>query len=540
MGRQATSQDSVVGVKLGHYRVVEKVGAGGMGEVYRARDEHLARDVAIKVLPPGTLIDEPARRRFHKEALILSQLNHPNIATIHDFDTEEGVDFLVMEYVPGTTLGKKVEGGPLPQKEVLRLGLQLAEGLVAAHDQGVVHRDLKPDNLRLTNDGKLKILDFGLAKLRAPVSASAATESLSEAGGLTGTLPYMAPEQLLGEQVDARTDIHAAGMVLYEMATGHYPFAGTDSSQIISAILRKLPRAPTAVNPQVSPELERIISKCLEKEPDNRYQSAKELGIDLRRLLAPSTDKEIEVPVRRKRLWGIAFAIALVVAAGAIAWRIYVYLHPKPGLLSANDTIVIADLENKTSDAVFDGTLKQGLLVQLGQSPFFNIVPDNRVRLTLQQMGRSPRDILNDQVALEVCRRNQSKALIGGSIASVGTRYILAVKAVNCVSGAALAEEQSEVSKKEDVLDALGKQGNIVRRRLGESLASIAKFDVPIYQATTPSLDALQAYSFGVQQHNQGSNQSAIVLYKRAVELDPGFASAYAALSAVYSNIEQS
>ena len=284
MASRASDQDFLVGSGLGHYRIVEKIGAGGMGEVYRARDEHLARDVAIKVLPPGTLTDESARKHFHKEALILSQLNHPNVATIHDFDTQQGVDFLVMEYIPGITLSEKVAAGPLPEKEVIRLGVQLAEGLAAAHEHGVVHRDLKPGNLRVTSDGRLKILDFGLAKLRLPVTASTTTESLSEKQAMAGTLPYMAPEQLLGEAIDARTDIHAAGSVLYEMATGQRPFAKLEQAQLIAAILRQAPAPPGQLNPQVAPELERIIGKCLEKEPENRYQSAKELAVDLQRL----------------------------------------------------------------------------------------------------------------------------------------------------------------------------------------------------------------------------------------------------------------
>jgi len=274
----------MIGQAISHYRIIEKIGAGGMGEVYRARDEHLDRDVAIKVLPPGTLGDESARKRFHKEALALSKLNHPNIATIHDFDTEQGVDFLVMEYIPGITLSDRLANRPLPEKEIINLGTQLAEGLSAAHERGVVHRDLKPGNLRLTDDGRLKILDFGLAKLRLPVTPSAATESMSETQGVAGTLLYMAPEQILGGEIDARTDIHAAGEVLYEMATGQQPFAQVERSQLIGAVLHKSPRPPTTLNPKLSPELQRTIGKCLEKEPENRYQSAKELAVDLRRL----------------------------------------------------------------------------------------------------------------------------------------------------------------------------------------------------------------------------------------------------------------
>jgi len=281
IGEQSIPQ-CAAGKILGHYRIVEKIGAGGMGEVYRAHDEHLARDVAIKVLPPGTLIDESARKHFHKEALILSQLTHPNITTIHDFDTQQGVDFLVMEYIPGITLSEKVAGRPLAEKEVLRLGVQLAEGLSAAHEHGAVHRDLKPGNLQVTSDGRLKILDFGLAKLRLPVTDSAATGSLSETQGMAGTVPYMAPEQLLGAEIDARTDIHAVGAVLYEMATGQRPFGEVERSQLIGAILHTPPLSPTVLNPSLSPELGRIIGKCLEKEPENRYQYAKELAVDLR------------------------------------------------------------------------------------------------------------------------------------------------------------------------------------------------------------------------------------------------------------------
>src|SRR5271165_1551934 len=282
MAGRSPDRDLLVGGELGHYRIVERIGAGGMGEVYRARDEHLARDVAVKVLSPGTLTDASARNHFHKEALTLSKLNYPSIATIYDFDTQQGVDFLVMEYIPGVTLSDRVAAGPLPEKEVLRLGVQLAEGLAAAHDHGVVHRDLKPGNLRVTSDGRLKILDFGLAKLRPLVADSAATESSSETHTMAGTLPYMAPEQLLGEEIDVRTDIHAAGAVLYEMATGQRPFGEVEHSQLIGAILHTPPLSPTVLNPSLSPELGRIIGKCLEKEPENRYQYAKELAVDLR------------------------------------------------------------------------------------------------------------------------------------------------------------------------------------------------------------------------------------------------------------------
>jgi eukaryotic-like serine/threonine-protein kinase len=301
MASRALGHDALVGIKLGHYRIAEKIGAGGMGEVYRAQDEHLGRDVAIKVLPPGTLSDESARKRFRDEALILSKLNHPNIATIHDFDTQAGSDFLVMEYVPGVTLSERLAAGPLPEKEVACLGGQLADGLAAAHERGVIHRDLKPGNLRLTADGRLKILDFGLAKLVQPVGGDAETASLTETRALAGTLPYMAPEQLKGERVDTRSDLWAAGVALYEMATGRHPFEGKTSTAVADQILHAHARAPQELQPRLSPRLADIILKCLEKDAENRYQSAKELQVDLRRLSLPTSTASLGAVVTRKR-----------------------------------------------------------------------------------------------------------------------------------------------------------------------------------------------------------------------------------------------
>ncbi|MBZ5719876.1 MAG: protein kinase [Acidobacteriia bacterium] len=533
MASRVSGQDLFVGMELGHYRIVEKIGAGGMGEVYRARDEHLARDVAIKVLPPGTLIDESARRHFHKEALILSQLNHPNVATIYDFDTQRGVDFLVMEYIPGITLSDKVAAGPIPEKEVLRLGVQLTEGLAAAHEHGVVHRDLKPGNLRVTSDGRLKILDFGLAKLRRPVTDSAATESFSETQTMAGTLPYMAPEQLLGGEIDARTDIHAAGSVLYEMATGQRPFADVEGSQLIGAILRKPPLAPAALNPRVSPELERIIGKCLEKEPENRYQSAKELAIDLRRLLTPSTVKVAEVPVAGRKFWKVLVPSTLILVAAAIGAMLY-FGSQRVHALTERDTIVLSDFDNKTGDSVFDDTLKQGLSVQLEQSPFLALISERRVNETLKLMGRPAGDRLTPEVTHEVCQRTGSKAMLTGSIAGLGSQYVIGLKAVNCNTGDVLAEAQEQAAGKEAVLKALDNAAVSLRSKLGESLSSVQKFATPVEEATTPSLEALKAYSRGVKTWNAKGNTAALPFLKRAVELDPNFAMAYMWISGVY------
>jgi serine/threonine protein kinase/tetratricopeptide (TPR) repeat protein len=538
MASRASGQDLLVGSELGHYRIVEKIGAGGMGEVYRARDEHLARDVAIKVLPPGTLTDESARKHFRKEALILSQLNHPNVATIHDFDMQQGVDFLVMEYIPGITLSEKVGAGPLPEKEVLRLGVQLAEGLVAAHDHGVVHRDLKPGNLRVTSDGRLKILDFGLAKLWHPVTASAATESLSEPQAMAGTLPYMAPEQLLGGEVDARTDLHAAGLVLYEMATGRYPFAEAERSQLIGAILHRPPRSPAALNPKLSPELERIIGKCLEKEPENRYQSAKELAIDLRRQLTPSAAKVAEVPVAGRKLWKVLVSAALIVVAAAIGATLYFSSH-RVHALTDKDTIVLSDFDNRTGDSVFDDTLKQGLSVQLEQSPFLALVSERKVIDTLKLMGRSPDGRLTAKVTREVCQRTGSKAMLTGSIAGLGRQYVIGLKAVNCETGDVLAEAQEQAAGKEAVLKALDNAAVSLRSKLGESLSTVEKYDTPVEEATTPSLEALKAYSLGRKTLYAKGGTAALPFFKRAAELDPNLAMAYAWMAAVYFDLNE-
>ncbi len=412
--------------------------------------------------------------------------------------------------------------------------MQLAEGLAAAHDHGVVHRDLKPGNLRVTSDGRLKILDFGLAKLRLPVTASAATESLSETQAMAGTLPYMAPEQLLGGEIDARTDIHAAGSVLYEMATGQRPFADVERSQLIGAILHRPPLPPTALNPRLSPELERIIGKCLEKEPENRYQSAKELAIDLRRLLTPSAVKVAEVPVAGRKLRKVLVPAALILVAAAIGGMLYFRSHQTTTRLTDKDTIVLSDFDNKTGDAVFDDTLKQGLSVQLEQSPFLALVSERKVNETLKLMGRSAGDRLTPDVTREVCQRTGSKAMLTGSIAGLGSQYVIGLKAVNCNTGDVLAEAQEQAAGKEAVLKALDAAAVSLRSKLGESLSSVQKYATPLEEATTPSLEALKAYSLGRKTVYAKGDTAALPFFKRAVELDPNFAMAYVAMSVVY------
>ena len=532
MGGQALGQGSLVGLKLGHYRIADKIGRGGMGEVYRAHDEHLDRDVALKVLPPGTLIDEPDRRHLHKEALILSQLNHPNVATIHDFDTQQGVDFLVMEYISGVTLSKKVAGGPLPEKELVRLGLQLAEGLCAAHEHGVVHCDLKPGNLKLTKDGRLKILDFGLAKLRPPCSGTARTASFSENDVLGGTLLYMAPEQILGGEVDARTDIHAAGLVFYEMATGQRPFAGIERSQLIGAILRTPRPSPTALNPHLSAELERIIGKCLEKEPEDRYQSAKELAVDLRRTVTSTGTQGARRRSHEHLARNSALVSVVTVALLLVGWKLWNYSHPASASAPVVP-IVLGDFVNSTGDPAFDETLKQAMTVRLEESPYLSLFSQAKVRETLRLMGRSPSEPLTPELGRDLCQRSAGEALLWGSISKLGNEYVIGLTAINCVTGDEFIHEQLQSASKEQVLRTLDEGTSKLRRRLGESLVSLKKFDTPIEQATTPSLEALKAYSLGRKAYNEKGPSAAIPLYQQAVELDPNFALAWASLSAV-------
>jgi eukaryotic-like serine/threonine-protein kinase len=522
----------LVGQILAHYRILEQIGAGGMGLVYRAHDEQLDRDVALKVLPSGTLTDETARKRFRKEALALAKLNHPNVATVHEFGSEKGTDFLVTEYIAGITLDKKLATAALSEKQVVELGIQLAQGLSAAHDQGIVHRDLKPANLRLSLDGRLKILDFGLAQFMPHPSAVGYTATLTQPEGISGTLPYMAPEQLRGNVTDARSDIWAAGTVLYEMVTAQRPFEEMVPTALIDDIIHKTPLSPCTLKPTVSRQLAEVTLKCLEKQPAHRYQSARELLIDLERLSTGASPL-----AARRPLWPIIAAIAIVMvllAAGA-----FLSHHWRPRL-TEKDTIVLADFINSTGDPVFDDTLRHGLSAQLEQSPFLNLLSEQRIAQTLSLMDRPKDARLTHELANEVCQRTASAAVLDGSIAQIGAHYLLTLKAVNCSNGESLASTEAQASDKNQVLDALGKVALVIRSQLGESLASVQKYDAPAENVTTRSLDALKAYSLGYQAMVVKSDPpGAVSLFQRAISLDPNFAMAYARLGICYSNLNE-
>lgn len=545
----------MLGEKISHYRVLEKIGAGGMGIVYRAHDDQLDRDVALKVLPAGTLADEGARKQFSREALALARLNHPNVETVFEFNSQGGVDFLVLELIPGQPLSEKLKTGPLDEREILRLGMQLAEGLAAAHGQGVIHRDLKPGNLFVTPDGRLKILDFGLAKLRKPEIDPAATRSLTESiGGVAGTVPYMSPEQLRGQPADARSDIYSAGAVLYEMTTGRRPHPQTQFAELMGAILREAPAAPSSLNRRVSPGLENVILKSLEKEPSRRYQSARELLAVLESLTSRTTSAaaaiapEAESPRRaafpRSARWGVATAIFVIVGfIAAFAFNlggIRRALFPTAHALSDKDTIVLADFDNRTGDPVFDGTLRQGLSVQLEQSPFLSMISDDRVQQTLQMMEQKPDAKLTPQISREVCARTSSAADLEGSIAQIGTQYLITLKAVNCSSGDTLASTEAQAADKNHVLEALSNVASSMRNKLGESLSTVQKFNTPLEQATTGSLEALQAFSSGIQVLRASGDAEAIPFLKHAIELDSRFAVAYAFLGIMYNDLGES
>ena len=533
MAGRTSDQDSLVGSELGRYRVIEKIDAGGMGEVYRARDEHLARDVAIKVLPPGTLIDKSARKRFHKEALILSQLNHPNIATIHDFDTQQGVDFLVMEYISGITLSEKVAGRPLPEKEVLHLGVQLAEGLAAAHDHGVVHRDLKPGNLRVTSDGRLKILDFGLAKLRPPVTASAATESLSETRAMAGTLPYMAPEQLLGEEVDTRTDIHAAGSVLYEMATGERPFAEVESSQLIGAILRRPPVPPTVLNPRVSPELERIIGKGLEKEPENRYQSAKELAIDLRRLQT-GVLSGLQPAARHSRwrsaksVWlglGIlAAAIVVLIAFNVGNWRKLALDRTGARAIESLAVLPVKNFSGDPGQEFFADGMTDALIAGLAQIKAVRVISRTSI---MHYKGTS-------ETLPQIARELGVDGIVEASVMRSGSRVRITAQLIDAREDRHLWARNYE----RDMTDVLTLQSDLVQAIAGEIRVQLTpQENERLKAARRVNPEAYEAYLKGRFYWNKRTGQDitkGIEYFQHAIEIDPDYALAYVGLANSY------
>jgi eukaryotic-like serine/threonine-protein kinase len=532
------AQWNMAGKTVSHYRMIEQIGAGGMGVVYLARDETLDRQVALKFLPPGSLVEGSSRKRFHKEALALAKLSHPNIETIYEFDSQDGVDFLVTEYVAGVTLADRIANGPLTESELLDIAIQIASALEEAAANGLVHLDLKPRNMMLTQKGQVKLLDFGLARIVAPSEADR-TQSLT-AIVAAGTPPYMSPEQLLGGPLDVRTDIYALGACLYEMATGQTPFRAPTLPELIASILQSPAVSPSSIRPNLSPGLEKVILKCLEKDPEGRYRTAAALLADLALVKAGQS----ETVARPGRVWQSRmrrpmrrWRIGVLIVAVALVCLILLIVMPRPALSFApHDWILLGDFINNSGEPVLESSLQTALAISLEQSAHVNVVSPSQVSGALKRMGKPDDTKITEDIGREICLRENVRGLLACSLSRVGPNYLISARLIDPHTGAAVRSYMERVESQDGLLAALGRVASKLRRELGESLASIQKSDRPLPQVTTTSLEALQYYADGEIAWKGGRYGEAKRHFENALRLDPGFAMAHAALGDAYAS----
>lgn len=504
---------------VSHYRVGAKLGSGGMGVVYEAEDLKLGRGVALKFLYENWTRNTQAIDRLQAEARAASRLNHPNICTIYAIEEHSGQPVLAMELLQGQNLTQRVKAGTISTDELIRIGVQVCDALTAAHAKGIIHRDIKPANIFVTNDGRLKLLDFGVAKWMRP------DEPEEHRGSIAGTVLYMSPEQLRREEIDGRSDLFSLGVTLYELATGIRPFARSNALLTLDAVLHHSVAAPSSLNPVLPAGLDRVISKMIEKDRERRYRSAADVSKDLNLL-----NESLRRTGRKWRVARLGAGVALVGGMGAILFE----SHRAP-MLTAKDTIVLAEFTNGTGDPTFNQTLRPALAVELRQSPFLSLMSEERIQHVFRLMAKPPTTPLTKETAREVCERTQSAAVLDGSIASSGKKYVLLLRAQNCRTGELLYSEQAEAARKEEVLRALGQLAGRFRKRAGESLTTIAQHSSWLSESTTPSLEAWRSFTEGTRLAMLQGHAVAIPFLKRAIDIDPHFASALAVLGRDYS-----